>query len=116
MKLMTKAIEKKIPALYATEGISEPNKRAFVKFFNPMGSATWYGVEYDPDERIFAAVPERRVPNVMSKRERAIERGDRLIVTAGSHESKTLAPPQDRVVGGAFKSLIIADDCPVVVP
>ena len=53
MKLMTKAIEKKIPALYASEGISEPNKRAFVKFFNPMGSATWYGVEYDPDERIF---------------------------------------------------------------
>ena len=53
MKLMTKAIEKKMPALYATEGISEPNKRAFVKYFNPVGSATWYGVEYDPDERIF---------------------------------------------------------------
>ena len=53
MKLMTKAIEKKIPALYGTENIPTEDKICQVKFFNPCGSWTWYAVEFDPDEGIF---------------------------------------------------------------
>lgn len=51
MKLMTKALEKKMPKLYETEKSEE--KIAIVKFFNPCGAGTWYGIEYDPEERLF---------------------------------------------------------------
>lgn len=51
MKLMTKVLEKKMPKLYETEKNEE--KIAIVKFFNPCGVGTWYGIEYDPKERIF---------------------------------------------------------------
>ena len=43
MKLMTKAIEKKLPALYATDGAAE--KEVIAKFFNPGGIGTWYVFE-----------------------------------------------------------------------
>ena len=43
MKLMTKAIEKSIPALYATDGVKE--KKVAVKFFAPWSNWTWYAVE-----------------------------------------------------------------------
>ena len=52
MKMLTKEIENKIPALYAQDGKGE-NATVYVKFFNPCGAATWYGTEYDPIERIF---------------------------------------------------------------
>jgi len=52
MKLMTKAIEKKIPALYAQDGKGE-DATVYVKFFNPMGSGTWLATEYDPEQRLF---------------------------------------------------------------
>jgi hypothetical protein len=45
MKLTTKAIEKKLPALYATEGVKAADKIAVIKFFSPVGRATWYAVE-----------------------------------------------------------------------
>lgn len=48
MKLMTKEIEKKIPALYSTEEMSDGEKRIYVKFFHPFSSWKWYAVEYDP--------------------------------------------------------------------
>lgn len=51
MELMTKEIEKMLPRLYETEGIKE--KKAVVKYFNPCGAATWYGIEYSPEEKIF---------------------------------------------------------------
>lgn len=51
MKLLTKEIEKTLPKLYETEGQKNPIAR--VKFFNPCGAQTWYGIEYNPDERIF---------------------------------------------------------------
>ena len=42
---MTKAIEKKLPALYATEHIKPDDKICQVKFFDPCGSWTWYSTE-----------------------------------------------------------------------
>tara|TARA_R110000803_G_scaffold98985_1_gene167052 strand:+ start:1284 stop:1574 length:291 start_codon:yes stop_codon:yes gene_type:complete len=58
MKLLTKALEKTIPALYATEHDDE--KMARVKFFNPMGAGTWLVVEGDKlengDWRFFGLV------------------------------------------------------------
>jgi hypothetical protein len=47
MKLMTKEIERKIPRLH------EGNRVAYVKFFTPWAGWTWYGTEYDPEERVF---------------------------------------------------------------
>lgn len=51
MKLMTKEIEKMLPALYETDG--NEDKKVIVKYFNPCGSGTWYGIEYSPEERLF---------------------------------------------------------------
>lgn len=45
MKLMTKAIEAKIPKLYSTENVPEPEKVLVAKFFFPMGRGTWYVTE-----------------------------------------------------------------------
>ncbi len=45
MKLLTKAIERKLPTLYATEGKHTTEKKAIVKFFTPDSSWTWYAVE-----------------------------------------------------------------------
>ncbi len=45
MKLLTKEIEKAIPALYSTEDTPLEQKKIAVKFFNPSGSWTWYAVE-----------------------------------------------------------------------
>ena len=53
MKLLTKEIEKKLPALYETENVPMADKKLVVKFFDPCGSWTWYGVEYDPDQEMF---------------------------------------------------------------
>lgn len=53
MKLMTKEIEKRMPKLYGTETIALKDKVIQVKFFDPCGSWTWYGVEYDPTGRMF---------------------------------------------------------------
>ena len=51
MKLLTKEIEKKLPALYETENVSTADKKLVVKFFG--GIWTWYGVEYDADQELF---------------------------------------------------------------
>ncbi len=53
MKLLTKEVLKKLPALYATENVAFDDKIAVVKFFNPCGAGTWYAVEYDPVEKLF---------------------------------------------------------------
>ena len=42
MKLLTKALEKKLPALHSATG------KAFVKWFAPDANWTWYVMEYDP--------------------------------------------------------------------
>jgi hypothetical protein len=43
MKLLTKEVIKRLPALYAQE--SNPDPEVIVKFFNPTGSGTWYVIE-----------------------------------------------------------------------
>lgn len=52
MKLLTKAIETKLPPLYANDGLGY-EAIAHVKFFTPDSSWTWYATEYDPNERLF---------------------------------------------------------------
>lgn len=51
MKLMTKELEKKIPALYAQDGKGK-EAIAYAKFFTPDSNWTWYVTEYDPEERL----------------------------------------------------------------
>lgn len=53
MKLLTKEIEKNLPALYETEDVSAADKELIVKFFTPWTSWTWYGAEYDPKNKTF---------------------------------------------------------------
>ncbi len=53
MKLLTKAIRKMLPPMRATENTPEDQKIAVVKFFNPMGRTTWYGIEFDGVDLFF---------------------------------------------------------------
>lgn len=48
MKLMTKAIMEKLPCLGETGEKDTKDVIVYAKFFNPMGSWTWYVTEYDP--------------------------------------------------------------------
>ena len=52
MKLMTKDIERKIPALYSQECKGD-DARVYVKFFTPWSNWTWYATEYDPENGLF---------------------------------------------------------------
>ena len=52
MQLLTKEIIKKLPAMWETEGQGE-EAIAQVKFFTPDSNWTWYGVEYDAEQRLF---------------------------------------------------------------
>ena len=59
MKLLTQTLKKEIPALYETESTALEEKEAIVKFFNPMGTGTWYvieGEEQDVDFLFFGLV------------------------------------------------------------
>jgi hypothetical protein len=51
MKLLTKALRKQLPPLYAQDG--DPNAKAYVKFFDPMGAGTWYASEFDGEDLFF---------------------------------------------------------------
>ena len=53
MKLLTKTIEKSLPAMRSQESKPANEVRIRAKFFNPIGAGTWYATEYDPDERLF---------------------------------------------------------------
>ena len=55
MKLLTKEITKRLPALYSQDGKGE-EAIAQVKFFCPWGNWTWYASEYDPTEKLFFGV------------------------------------------------------------
>ena len=54
MKLMTKAIEKKLPKLHSQEKIKDPTVR--VKYFCPWNSWTWFGIEWDGKDIFFGYV------------------------------------------------------------
>ena len=43
MKLLTKEIKEKLPALYAQENEKDP--MVYIKYFDPVGSWTWYVTE-----------------------------------------------------------------------
>jgi hypothetical protein len=55
MKLLTKAIEKKLPALYSTEEKGD-EAVAQVKFFALGSSWTWYATEFDGEDTFFGLV------------------------------------------------------------
>ncbi len=48
VKLLTKELEKKLPPLYAQDGL-EDKAMAFVKLFTPDANWTWYITERDPE-------------------------------------------------------------------
>ena len=50
MKLLTKAIIKKAPKLGVTSELEAKDVKIVAKFFNPVGSWTWYMTEYDAEE------------------------------------------------------------------
>ncbi len=50
MKLMTKAIEKKLPALYSQDGKDPKDVKIIAKFFHPMSSYTFYATEGERNE------------------------------------------------------------------
>jgi hypothetical protein len=52
MKLMTKELEKQLPALYAQDGKGD-DAIVYVKYFDIGSSWSWYGMEFDPKDRIF---------------------------------------------------------------
>ena len=52
MKLLTKELEKKLPALREQDGKGD-EAIVYAKFFDPTGHWTWYATEYDPTERLF---------------------------------------------------------------
>ena len=49
MKLLTKALAARLPALFSTEEVPLGERKAIVKFFFPAGRATWYVVEGEQD-------------------------------------------------------------------
>ena len=53
MKLMTKEILNKIPALYSGEETPLEDKICYVKFFHPFSSWRWFATEFDPETGIF---------------------------------------------------------------
>lgn len=55
MKLLTKAIEKKLPALHSTDGKGD-EAVAQVKFFALGSSWTWYATEFDGEDTFFGLV------------------------------------------------------------
>lgn len=57
MKLLTKEIEAKLPALYSQEGVADP--MVVAKFFTPWSNWTWFAIEgtrEDGDVRFFGLV------------------------------------------------------------
>lgn len=51
-KLFTKTAFRKVPALYATDGVPETEKRAFVKIFSNFSDHRHYIFEYNPETGI----------------------------------------------------------------
>ena len=54
MKLLTKALLKQLPPLYATEHENDP--MVICKFFFPSFGWTWYGIEFDGKDIFYGFV------------------------------------------------------------
>lgn len=62
-KLLPKDIEARLPALLSTDGQGN-DALVQVKYFTPDSSWTWFGLEYDRDQRIFFGwVIDARAPH-----------------------------------------------------
>lgn len=68
MKLLTKELRAKLPKLYETENTPVEEKTAIVKFFQPWGSWTWYGVEccaiLEDGEEVKASYEDTKMRNL----------------------------------------------------
>ena len=53
MRLLTEAIIKKFPKLYANEGKNLADVPVILKIFNPRGAGTWFLTEFDGDDIFF---------------------------------------------------------------
>jgi hypothetical protein len=51
MMLLTKSIAAKLPPI--NESYNLKNPMVWIKFFCPWSNWTWYGIGYDPEDRIF---------------------------------------------------------------
>ena len=56
MKLLTKALEKKFPKLYANEHKESKDIKIIAKFFCPWNQWTWFATEYDGEDTFFGYV------------------------------------------------------------
>lgn len=56
VKLLTKAILKALPPLYANEAKPAGDVPVVVKFFTPWGRWTWYATEFDGEDTFFGLV------------------------------------------------------------
>lgn len=50
MKLLTKEIERKLPALYSTDGKPDEDRKVIAKFYTPWTNWTWYVLEGEYSE------------------------------------------------------------------
>lgn len=55
MQLLTKAIRKQLPKLYAQDGKGQ-QAIAYAKFFTPDANWTWYATEFDGEDQFFGLV------------------------------------------------------------
>jgi hypothetical protein len=53
MKLLTKEILEKLPALGTTAEKTAEDIPVIVKFFDPCSQWTWYATEYDSESKVF---------------------------------------------------------------
>lgn len=53
MKLLTESLKQQIPPLYSSESTPLEDKDIIVKFFNPLGSGTWYVIEGEEQDEDF---------------------------------------------------------------
>lgn len=56
MKLLTNALRKQLPSLYANEDKTLKASIAYAKFFTPDSGWTWYASEYDGKDLFFGLV------------------------------------------------------------
>jgi hypothetical protein len=47
MQLLTQELRSRLPALYSTEQVADPEAK--VKFFTPWSNWTWYVLEFDTE-------------------------------------------------------------------
>jgi hypothetical protein len=64
MKLITKEIEKKMPAIGMTDGKSTSEIMVHLKIFDPCGSWTWYATEYEPESGLCFGLVDGHVPEL----------------------------------------------------